>query len=67
MVSLNILINKSVISMSENNKETSAQEKLDKIIQEKSEKNKILKKLLKEISKDSKVNGQPADNKKNKK
>ena len=45
--------------MSEKNKETSAEEKLDKIIREKSEKNKILKKLLKEINKEAAKNGHP--------
>lgn len=53
--------------MSENNKEASAQEKLDKIIQEKSEKNKILKKILTEINKETKVNVQHTVPKKNKK
>lgn len=43
--------------MSEKKENISAQEKLDKIIKEKSEKNKILKKLLNEINKEIKNNG----------
>ena len=45
--------------MSEENKDTSAEEKIDKIIREKSEKNKILKKLLKEINKEATKNDRP--------
>ena len=45
-------------------KEASAQEKLNKIIREKSEKNKILKKLLKEINKETSKNGHQNQNNK---
>lgn len=43
--------------MSEKKDNVSPQEKLDKIIKEKSEKNKILKKLLNEINKEIENNG----------
>ena len=58
-----LIQDKSINEMEQEKKDTSAQDKLDKIIQEKKEMNNILKRILKEMNRDNQLEDNPNKNK----